>query len=101
MWTSWPQACMRPFVAAKGEPVSSRMGRASSSARTTTACSRLSDPRQEARAGDALYAPGPEGFRDEAGGSVLLVARLRPSVQPLAQYGGSAEAPLPANGGAC
>src|SRR5829696_4681222 len=37
MWTSWPQACIRPFVAAKGAPVSSSMGRASSSALTATA----------------------------------------------------------------
>src|SRR5918997_1157362 len=37
MCTSWPQACMRPLAAAKGTPVSSPMGRASSSARTATA----------------------------------------------------------------
>src|SRR5215212_1201558 len=37
MWTSWPQACIEPLVAAKGAPVSSSMGRASSSARTATA----------------------------------------------------------------
>src|SRR5829696_2872183 len=37
MCTSWPQACMRPFAAAKGASVSSLIGKASSSARTATA----------------------------------------------------------------
>src|SRR5215217_571373 len=37
MCTSWPQACMKPFAAAKGASVSSLIGKASSSARTTTA----------------------------------------------------------------
>src|SRR5215210_6101473 len=37
MWTSWPQACMNPLVAAKDTPVFSSRGRASSSARTATA----------------------------------------------------------------
>ena len=45
---------------------------------------RRADARQEARAGDALYALGLQGFRDETGGSVLLVARLRDQMQPLA-----------------
>src|SRR5918998_1190432 len=37
MCTSWPQACIKSPLAAKGAPVCSVMGRASSSARTATA----------------------------------------------------------------
>src|SRR3712207_1064172 len=37
MWASWPQACMKPPLAANGAPVCSVIGRASSSARTATA----------------------------------------------------------------
>ena len=36
-----------------------------------------SDTRQEARTGDGLHAPRPEGLRDETGGGVLPMARLR------------------------
>src|SRR5215213_1781443 len=35
------------------------------------------DARQEARMDDGLHTPGPEGFRDETRGSVLLMAPLR------------------------
>jgi hypothetical protein len=48
--------------------------------------SRRSDARQETRTGDDLCAPGPEGFPEEIGGGVLLVARFRNHMQPLAQF---------------
>jgi hypothetical protein len=35
---------------------------------------------------DGLHTPGPEGFRDETRGSVLLMAPLRDRMQPLAQF---------------
>src|SRR5215208_4997305 len=43
------------------------------------------DARQEARMDDGLHTPGPEGFREETRGSVLLMAPLRDRMQPLAQ----------------
>jgi hypothetical protein len=49
---------------------------------------RRTDTRHETSACNMLHAAGPESFRDEPGGSVLLMARLGDSVQPFAQVDG-------------
>jgi hypothetical protein len=80
---------MKPLVEAKDDPVSSWMGRASSLGPHRDGLPWGSDARQEARMDDGLHVSGPEGFRDETRGGVLLVARFRDRMQPLAQFEGS------------